>query len=256
MFKLESWLDAANTLVSADEPILARQLLDCLPAEIRDNPPKEITELKNLIFKLMMTPYDYMALNEEIKIKEKLELHNYDEICVQALNSIHRFQVVREYIRQSDELCHIVDLGPGDFILPLALHKLGLKFTYEPIGLHQDHLTPLKTWLGDKLTNERSKNVIFVGFEIIEHLRVEDELKQAFIKHAQEANKVFISTPRYCYDGYFPGWKQRGYLHHLRTYTPSEFVQTVMQLFPEFSFVLYNSQIMVLEGTLKDEQQK
>jgi hypothetical protein len=65
---------------------------------------------------------------------------------------------------------------------------------------------------------------------------------------------IIMSTPLFCFGFGKQDWKDpkhTGYIGHIRTYTPDEFVKQVSDNFPEFRFELTVSEIMLLVGKKK-----
>ena len=91
---------------------------------------------------------------------------------------------------------------------------------------------------------------IFIACEIIEHLHHERDIRTEFERAKAQADIIHMSTPKYTFDGRIErlNWKEAGELGHLRTYTPAEFMRVVTRMFPEYTFALYDSQILHLRG--------
>lgn len=244
---INSLIQAANDLVVLDETELALKVLECLPGHLRDNIPKEISDLKNLILNKILMHYDYL--------KDNRELPKDLDYCKNFLNNTQRGCQLKHFVKTLNEqgtVPHIVDMGPGDFCFPIGMHAEGLNFTYDCFTLNlqaKEECKKLlgsmfKEWYSDKSTN------IFVAYEIIEHLSNIQEIRQCFSRYfPKPADYVLLSTPRYTFDIGTYNWKEIG-IHHLRTYTPTEFMLAGLKLFPEYKFTYVDDPVMVLAGHL------
>ncbi len=247
-FNVKCFLDAAHELVRADEITRALKLLNNLPAFYRDYPPKEVTDLKNLIIKRTATPNFYAKWEATIDF----------DLDISYMKETLRGSLLIEEVKRFNEQGispHIVDYGPGEFWAPRMLFDEGLFHTYKPITicskasqLFDEHFPHFR---GEP---DPKDPVIFLGLEIIEHLWNEDELKTTMLANCGLADVVHISTPRYTYDGrdqLHNGEKVRDCLGHLRAYTPNEFVHILRTLFVEYDWQYFDGPVMHMRLTKK-----
>lgn len=246
-FDIKPFIDAANILVAADEPMRALQLLDNLPAYYRDHYPIAAQELKRKIYSLLATPAFY-ATNPYDQL---VRVDNAHEVVKNTLRG-NLIQKDLEAFNEKNQSPHIIDLGPGEYWLPIGLKKLGFKFTYQDIGLCNNAKLLARPHLEEEMRDKRDAQspVIFVACEIIEHLHHEADIRVDLERTGHTPDIIHISTPRYTFDGRASqlDWQKKGDLGHLRTYTPREFHSVVTKMFPEYTFNLYDSQIMHLRG--------
>lgn len=245
---LPAFLKSAEVLVAADEPMRALSLLDNLPAYYRDNQPKEVVALKNDIYSLLATPAFYAQ-------------NPYDELvrtenAVATINSTLRGQIIVKDVKEYNErgiTPHLIDLGPGEYWLPIGLKQLGFQFTYRDIGLSGRARQLAMEHIGERVCMETptDRPVIFVACELIEHLHHEADIAVDFHRVKANADIIHLSTPKYTYGTQSTqyDWRKKGDLGHLRTYTPREFSDAACRMFPKYQFALYDSHILHLRGT-------
>lgn len=246
-FDVKPFIDAANILVAADEPLRAIQLLDNLPGYYRDFIPKEVIELKKSIYALLATPAFYQSnpYDQLVRVeKSTAALEN-------TLRGMCIWDDVQFYNKQNITP-HIIDLGPGEYWLPIGLWKKRALFTYQAIGLcskaHEKAMEYIKQFYLDTPPKDRPK--IFIACELIEHLHHEEDIRVEFERINSDADIIHISTPLYTFDGRKAqiDWQKKGDLGHLRTYTPKEFFSVVTEIFPEYNWELKLSQVMHMRG--------
>lgn len=220
-------LKHAEYLVSQDETLLALRCLECIPAWDRDHIPEEIQSLRNEILSRILTVHDLMDDWRELP---------KDLAHSQLMMGSMRGQVLEHAFKNYQGVPpHLVDYGPGDFVFAIALSAAGFDFSYQPITVQKEAEAEARKRLAKHMRPKApDAPVWFVAYEIIEHLQCVDEIKAAYAR-VGGAHKVFISTPRYTFHEGTPGWRKEG-IHHLRAYTPREFVSEVMRLFPEHKF--------------------
>lgn len=247
-FNIDAFITCAEELLRADETIRALHLLDNLPAYYRDHIPIKIVDLKNEIYKRLSTPQKYINGTYELSIMDlehgnKMEETLRGKIIVSDVKSLNDDGLIP----------HIIDYGPGEYWLPIILKKLGLKFTYQDIGLNKDaHNKALHVFKDNMVPPSPDQPSIFVAYEIIEHLWDECEIKAQMLFNHGLCDLAHISTPCYTFDIDCTNWRQKDELGHLRAYTPSEFTRTLQTMFPEYITFLYSSRIMQMRMTKRD----
>lgn len=255
-FDLTPLLGYADQLVAADEPLMALMILDKVPAFYRDNPPPELLKVKAEIHQLLATPYFYMSNIHDMSIPT-------GEQASQCMKGLSRFNKIEEDIKAYNlegKCPHIIDLGPGEYTLPIGLSYNGHQFTYEDIGLcdvakNKAHtiLEPHLKKVSDPITD---RPVILVACEIIEHLHQESDIVTECLRAngGYWPDLVHASTPYATWDGRIERleWRKYGVLGHLRTYTADEFGTTMTEMFPRmYEWVLTTDQPMHIRGVKK-----
>jgi hypothetical protein len=253
-FNEDVFLDAAKQLVEADETERALALLNNLPAYYRDNKPESIKKLIAKINCNITLAYDLLH--------DSRELPKSNEWSHEFLNTTMRGVCLRNTVKEFNDnniVPHIVDMGPGDFTFAIGLCIAKLNFTYECLTLNSEAKASakeilLKHYVDDYIAScegYASNTSIFVAYEIIEHLSNVDEIRYAFDRKCKVLPEyVLLSTPKYTFESGTPNWDKEG-IHHLRAYTPNEFIAEAFRLFPEYSFNYADNPVMVLIGKLK-----
>lgn len=248
-FDPKPFLDAALQLVRSEDTNLAIKLLtDMLPGFYRDYPPPEISALKREISKSKCIVSDY-ANNNGDDLKSM-------EFCVASCQGLVRFSLLKQIIEEDNKngiTPHLIDLGPGDFTMPIGFNSLGLKFTYAPLGLYEKAKVDAKNLLEHCWMEREVKDrpVYFIAYEIIEHLENEFEIRQQLDRLSQLPSKVFLSTPLYTYADGNKNWARDKIAPHLRTYTPTEFFSVCHKMFPEYNFQYITVEVQTMVGELK-----
>jgi hypothetical protein len=251
--RLEFWnprpfIEAASILVAADEPLRAIQLLDNLPGYYRDQVPQEVSAMKKQIYALLATPTFYVTNKNDQLVRE--------ENAVASVDLLLRGRLIEQDVKaynDAGQVPHIVDLGPGEYWLPIGLKKKNYRFTYQDIGLCAGAREKAQKLLFDVMTDAALPRApqIFVACELIEHLHHERDIRVEYERAKCEADILHLSTPKYTWDCRRErlDWQRYGDLGHLRTYTPNEFYQVVSTMFHEFNWTFYDSNVMHLKGS-------
>lgn len=239
-FDTKPFLEAAEWLCRADEPERALRLLENLPAYYRDHMPNEVSEMRRDILGSLLTPHAYASVDFD------------SEVGRDVLDSLLRGRMVKKTLDEIKGPVHIVEMGPGEYWLPIGLSQRGYEFTYHDISLLQRtgkqarEIVP-SVWKNTR-PGESDLPKLFVAFEIIEHLADPKEIATEAARHCGTPDYIFLSTPLYTFDTK-THWRKPNGQPHLRAYTPSEFVLTANQIFPGYKWELEADQIMVLKGT-------
>lgn len=248
-FKLQCFLDAAEELLRADETLRALNLLENLPAYYRDHEPSQVTSLRRAVQAKLATASFYATSD------------NYELSAGAAETYLHMEKSLRGQLmiedmktcKSSQYIPRIIDLGPGEYWLPRMLTNNNFEFVYQPIYVNRPAYDFYKEHFKDALKSELTASpTIFFAGEVIEHLHNENEIRFEMERHSGLADLVHISTPKYTFDTACEDWKTKGDLGHLRAYTPREFYETVSKMFPEYTMVLYDSQILHARLVLKE----
>lgn len=236
------FIDAANILVAADEPLRALELLNLVPGYYRDHADSSLLALKNKIHEKLVTPAWYSKCHDDLLPVEKAEVYTRH-----LLRGSLVLEEVKKY-NERGETPHILELAPGEYWLPMGLQALGCRFTYECVQINPTAYEKAKG-IVDMTVAKPSQPIIYCAFEIIEHLHYEQEIRIEMQRRYAKVSQIHVSTPKYTFDGSRAAfdWTKKD-LGHLRTYTPFEFFSVVAKMFPEYNFTLYDSQILSLRG--------
>lgn len=236
-------------LVQCDEPERALLVLDNVPAYFRDNPAPEMTKLREVIQRAIMVASDYVMDPHDSKLPE-------GDTAIQSLRGV-LFDMDVTKCRDLGYSVDVVDFGPGNYWLPLSLTERDIG--YQPIGLNlpmalqmNERIKPMTNRFGRRTNTVR----IMSAMEIIEHLPDTREIAIQAAKHGP-VDIIHLSTPLYCFDPKLgKGWPD--IQPHLRAYTPMEFLQEAMRLFPNFEWASYHTkdQPQSLRGVRKGIQEE
>lgn len=231
--------------MNADETERALWLLDNLPAWYRDNEPPKITHVRHEIHKGLMTPNAYSQHQHDQQVDfEKAAL---------TISATLRGNLIEKEVKdfnQYNVTPHIIDLGPGEYWLPLALSIKNYKFTYQDIGLCPTAKAKAYPLIEEHLKPHNGTPVILVACELIEHLWNPKDILSDVMRTGITPDIIHISTPKYSYDINCENWRGRD-LGHLRAYTPKEFCAVVSNLFKNHDFYYYDDVIQHLRGVIK-----
>lgn len=238
-------------LVDADEVERALLVLDNLPAYYRDNPPLRLQKLRQDILAAMVTAHAYMSCDLDAEVKPDQSLLILNHLLRGKLIDLE----VGRYNAQRLEP-HIVDLGPGEYFVPIGLSQKDREFTYWDIAMDRNtqkaaHPIIEKHRL-KKAPSDRP--LIFLALEVIEHLAAPRELAVEAIRHCGRwPDRVQLSTPQYTFDSRKgKSWRKSCGLPHLRAYTPNEFIKEAQSIFPGYQWQFFASELMSLRGMRED----
>ena len=244
----EPFYDAARILMRSDEPERALKVLDSVPAIYRDHPPKELVLLREQIMFALVTPHAYMSIDMDASVSF--------EHSAEAVDNLARGREARDLVKKLNEagqVPHLIESGPGEYWLPMGMMKQGLQFTYKDLSLLQRTGEQARKHLPAEIFRDfpiDSQPVVYVGFEIIEHLFDPIELAIESFRHAKRSvDYVLLSTPMYTFDGSHKDWNRREGMAHLRAYTPHEFLNEANRIFKGYNWEIVMDQVMVAKGT-------
>jgi predicted transcriptional regulator len=251
MFDPKKCVEYVESLVQMDEVERALLVLDNVPAEFRDKPTPEMVAIRSHILAALCTTHAYLSSNLDSTVQA--------ENAVANLEYNMRGVLIREEVRQYNEerkTPHLVDVGPGEYWIPLALKELGMQFTYWDVAIDQQTQRVAHPLLKD-FRRERGpvdQPQIFLGLEIIEHLPEPRDLAVECLRHCQDwPQRIHLSTPCYTFDPGEKDWRKPCGLPHLRANTPMEFGDAASRIFPGYQWQLYAGRILSLRGIRKDE---
>ena len=235
-----------NTLLHADEVERALLVLDNLPALYRDNTPANLKKLRCDIIKARITPRGYLDSNYDAEVSVESALSNFE------VNP--RFKLIEDDVKAYNEkgiTPHIVDCGPGEYIIPIALKEKGHKFTYWPLAMDQKAKAVAMPLIESVVAGGIAN--IFCALEIIEHLPCPLDLAtECLAECGGWPEMIHLSTPLYTYDGRIKEWNKPGGLPHLRAYTIPEFYMEASRIFPGYQWTIFPSTIISLKGVRLD----
>lgn len=233
-----------NTLVEADETERALLVLDNLPAFYRDNYPKNLKTLRDQIIKARITASGYLQNSYDSTVTT--------EGALNCFNALPRFKLIEQEVKRYNEkkvAPHIVDMGPGEYPIPIALKAKGYQFSYKPIAMDQKAYKAAYELIKENLVETSSAPHIFCALEVIEHIPDTTDLATEMLSYCGvEPERIHLSTPLYTYDGSKKNWKKIAGQPHLRAYTPNEFFMEARSIFPGYNWEMYMGQIMSLRG--------
>lgn len=240
--------ELVNTLVEGDEVERALIVLDNLPAFYRDNPPLKIQKLRQDILSSMVTAHAYLSATMDADVlpeRADWELENL------LRGKLVRAEVER-YIKRGFHP-HIVDVGPGEYFVPIGLDRLGYEFTYKALAMDQKAASAARSFTEKHEgpgPQDKETAQIFLALEVIEHIASPRELAVEALRHCGRwPDRVHLSTPCYTFDGRKDkAWRKLNGLPHLRAYTPKEFVREAESIFPGYHWSMYPETIMSLRG--------
>lgn len=264
---LKNWNEAnllnhVSSLLHADEAERALLVLDNVPAYFRDNPTTAMTKLRGEILGAMITAHAYMSSGLDAEVRP--------ELAVPTMQSLLRGLLVKaeveRYTKKNPKagnfetsyptVPHLIDVGPGEYFIPMALQELQMPFTYWDIVMDKNTAPRAYEVISGRRQQKATSiedPTIFLALEIIEHLADPRELAVEALRHSGKwPERVHLSTPRYCYDGNEKNWNKPCGLPHLRCYTPKEFVHAATYIFPGYVWQFYESQPMSLRGMRSD----
>lgn len=238
------WLEAAKELIRFDEVERALQLLELVPALYRDQPVPEIESLKTQIRAALITPHAYLTsgLDSNVTI----------DAAITNIQSLLRGKIVLKEVQATPNM-HIVDMGPGEYWLPIGLSKLGFfSFSYQPLAFDQGAEAQSRELIKEHVRPKQSgQPTLFCCHEVIEHLPSTQDITVEALRHCGGwPDFVHLSTPLYTFNTthYFEEWNKPCGLPHLRAYTPREFIREADKLFPGYNWEYATDAIQSLRG--------
>lgn len=244
-FNLHTYMQVIEQLIDADEVKLALHMLDNPPGWYRDNKPKELVEMRD---RLLKQTFDVYAYNEsEAHTFTKQELAD----TIKTDQAYPRADILAAEIKKLNQLVKIpwiYELAPGSGWMAIGLQEQGHRFDYYGKTLNMDSFRQLKGFIDHwRDTPDKDQPTMFVCYELLEHLWNEQDIEHTYKRTGIEFDQIFLSTPRYCYAGGMPGWKDKA-IGHLRTWTPKEFQQYAMKTWPGYAWTFHENHTMVMVG--------
>lgn len=245
-FDIDRCAAYVEDLIFHDEVERALLVLENIPAYYRDHVPARLAALRLEIERARFTVHTY--------VESDLDATLPAGDAVATLRHLLRGRLAESEVRRYNEqgiTPHIVDMGPGGYVVPIALRELGVKFTYWDVALNAKARDATRD-LPRVAKPDANQPVIFLALEIIEHMPDPSEI---FVEALRQSGKcperIHLSTPLYTYDTEHLNWRDTG-LPHLRAYTPADFYISANQVFPGYEWTLFKDQIMSLRGQRRD----
>lgn len=233
MFDVGLCVRYIEELLRQDELERALLVLDNVPAAERMLPPKELQQLRHQILLRCETTREIIeSVNDEV--------HGVEQ-CVGLLQGLLRGQLLLSDVQKynaAGKIPHLVDYGPGCYFVPVGLRALGCSFTYWDLSANMKAQAIARPQIPElKATADAERPVVYVALEVIEHLHAPRDLAVEAAKHCGPLGPelIHLSTPM-CTYAEIPRevpWTERT-MHHLRAYTPQEFLVTADTLFPGY----------------------
>lgn len=239
----------ARMLLAHDEVERAILIIDNIPAYYRDHTPHNLVKLRDDILAAMITPHAYMSCDLDSDVNTEKGIY--------AMNSMLRGKMLLAEVKRYNDkglTPHIVDVGPGEYFIPIGLTKHECKFTYFPLHMDGKAFTAAEKIISGsyKRKADPEQPTIFCALEIIEHLPSTMDLKIEAQRHCPNPDRVHISTPLYTYDVGHADWNKPCGLPHLRAYTPREIIAEAQRLFPNYHWHHYSDLLQSLRGMRAD----
>lgn len=256
-FDIDTWIQAIEMQICSDEIQTALKMCgELLPGYYRDNPPKEILEIRSRLYQQLYDQFDYSSDHDEANFTRT----EVTEQCLTAYTYPRAdilFQDIKD-LNTAGIQPWIFEISPSHGWLPVGFADRGLKFNFFGKNMNQPALKKVKEWLPEGVWQEwpeswekpgptRSQQKILVCFEALEHMMNPHDLTQAAHKVGQDFDRIYLSTPMYTLWGGLPNWRERR-IGHVRTWTPAEFLSFAHDAFPGYKWEIFKSPSMVLRG--------
>ncbi len=246
-WRLDKHIEAVEQLIRADELQMALTMLDQIPGWWRDNYPKELTEIKNIIYRQTYDQIEYATDDEEADCPREMgEAQWTADYCyprAEILNSIVKAH------NDAKRIPWIFDVGCSHGNMPLGLLKGGYRFSYLGKGMNHRIIQKLKSWVGEVWQEKpfTDQPTILYCTEVIEHCFNPQDIVHSAHKVGVDFDQIVLSVPMYCLGSGLPDWKTRR-MGHVRNWTPGEFLEFANKHWPGYSWTIYKSNSMVLIG--------
>ncbi len=247
-WSLQTHIKAIVQMICADEIQIALRMCDEVPGYFRDNPPKELAEIKKTIYRQCYDQFDYASDHEESSYSKEAALEQY-----LSNYTYPRAHIITEEVKRLNaegKRPWIFEISPSHGWLALGLDRDEHKFNFFGKNLNQKALLRFKEWLRPGIWEEKplpDQPKILVCFEALEHCWNPHDIIQSAYKTGIEFDQIYLSTPMNCLMGGLPDWDTRR-LGHVRNWTAREFLEWASKGFPGFQWKLYPHHSQVLVG--------
>lgn len=237
-FNVALCVQYVEELIRQEELERALLVLDNVPAEQRMVQPPELMQLRRDILLRCETARDIQNAPEDILDSDTAKL---------LMQGTLRGQLLYMEVRQHNEagrIPHLVDYGPGGYFVPTGLRALQCSFTYWDVACNSKAQAEARPGIPElKAEADHGRPTVFVGLEVLEHMHEPRDLAVEALRHCGERgpDSVHLSTPMCTYSE-FPiteDWRTTRTMHHLRAYTPQEFLLAANALFPGYHWAMH-----------------
>jgi hypothetical protein len=249
-FSMDLHVQSIKQMIRADELEFALQMIKNVPGYYRDHYSKELNEIKDRLYRNIWTTKDYSGDKDEAdSTRTFAKATPINEFIDEQNWSGQRGVIIKALVKtlnEKGETPHIYEFGPANFFIPYGLARHDAKFTYDCFSINQN----AEKEAGDNLKGYFGKKpkgpVIFVCFEVIEHLWNQEDIYHAYVKSGLTADYILLSTPLYTLNGGMEEIDRE--LGHLRTYTPKEFTAFAQKCWPLYHWEGVNDWSINLMG--------
>jgi len=250
-FPIKKIVELADHYVACDEVFYALKVLEMLPGWYRDNPPKEVVDMKNQILKTVVTVKDYCGDVKEEEIKPEF-IHFFENFPRSAGIVYLVHELNKKGIAPS-----IYEYGPASFWVAAGLKMLGLDFDYTCVCINANADNKAREeGLVKEPESLKNEYKLYICMEVAEHLWNLRDLEHLFRRHfRQDMDLMYVTTPYGACGGGLPNWQEHT-IGHLRTFTASEFQKTLTEYFSEFTWSLFSYGTMLGLGSSDVDRDK
>lgn len=247
---LNKHVEAVVQMIMADEIQIALQMIEQVPAWYRENPPKELADIKATLYRQLYDQIEYASDDEEAECTREFGEAQWTngymfpraEIILSLLDKL---------IADKDgaKIPWIFDLGCSHGNLPLGLIKTRMAFNYKGAGLNGRIVQKVKDWCEFHWAERPfdGQPTILYCTEVIEHCMNPMDIVQSAYKVGVEWDYILLSVPLGCLGGGLANWDTRR-LGHVRGWTKQEFVEFANKHWPGYKWQLTVAPSMVLLG--------
>jgi len=225
-FHVDKALEFLQMNVDSDNVDNALKMAEMLPAYYREGRHDWLEMWIHNTRKKIATINDY-ASGEMKEIRKEASLQEFKAM---------RFQVTLEIVKQwnaQERIPYIVDLGPGEYTLPIGLKDAGCRFTYKPLAITDKIPLQAMKHIEDvyAIAPKFHQPEIFTCFEMIEHSFHPEDVIDYYHGENLNAEHVLISTP---YGALGGGWNRAyaGMIAHVKDWNTKELNEFAMKHWP------------------------
>lgn len=240
---LDAHIKAIEQMIMADELQIALQMVDQVPAWYRANPPRELQEIKQILYRQTYDNFEYCHDDEEANCTREFGEGQWSNGYM-----FPRAEIMKELVRQETG-AWIFDLGCSHGNLPLGLMKEGLVFNYFGQAMNGRILEKVKEWTKDHWQErpDQGQTSILYCTEVIEHCFDPQSVVHSAYKLGVDYDLIVLSVPNGCLGGGLPDWKTRR-VGHVRGWNVQEFLKFASTEWPGYAWSVYESISIVLVG--------
>lgn len=246
-FDLDTHVQSIVQMIQADEIQIALKMCDDIPGWYRDNYPKELTDIKNTIYRQTYDQIEYATDDEEAECTREFGEAQWENGYMYP-----RAEIITSLLSSIPETPWIFDLGCSHGNLPLGLMKSKQAMNYYGVGMNYRIQNKVKEWVGLDWCDrpKAGQPTILYCTEVIEHCFNPHDIVHTAKKTGVDFDYILLSVPYGTLGGGLPNWEDRR-LGHVRTWTGKEFSTFADQAFPGYAWTLYQAHSMVIVGKKK-----